>query len=125
MRTHSIRIAAVLLAVLGVGCSSGGNTYTCSFAASVGVCYQWTTSDSLSSTQISELQDACTAGGGAGSGTFSTGSNCPSSNRVGSCALSDVGVSGVSYAWVLYSPAYTATTGQAFCTEVSGTWTAG
>ncbi|HMK73349.1 MAG TPA: hypothetical protein VK454_08410 [Myxococcaceae bacterium] len=124
MRKSLIGLAAAVLAVAASGCSSSSsNTYTCDFSAAVGFCYEWSTASSLSSSEISQLQAACT-GGGAG-GTFSTGTTCSSTNRVGQCTFSNFGVSGVSYIWVLYSPTYTATTGQTFCTQSGGSWTAG
>ena len=118
MHKGFIRLAAVLLAVAASGCSSS-NTYVCNFAASVGLCYEWTTSDS---SYESAFQQACT-GGGSG-GTFSTGGSCPSTNRVGTCTIPFTSAN-ATYQWVLYSPTFTASTGQQACTAEGGTWTAG
>jgi hypothetical protein len=125
MRRALIGLVALLVAAAASGCSSSSNnTYTCDFSAAVGFCYEWSTANSLSSSEISQLQAACT-GSGSGGGTFSTGTTCSATNRVGTCTFSNFGVSGVSYIWVLYSPSYTATSGQTFCTQSGGTWTAG
>jgi len=124
MHQKIIRLAAGLLALAAAGCSSSTTTYTCNFASTVGQCFEWSTTESLSSSEVSQLQTACT--GGVAGGTFATGATCSSTNRVGTCTFSAYGaVSGVTYAWALYSPTYTATTGQAYCTTAGGTWTAG
>lgn len=121
MRKGMMSLVAAMLAVAVSGCSSSSNTYVCSFAASVGLCYVWTTPDSLNSSQQSALQTACTSGGAA-AGTFSVGGTCPSTNRVGTCALPTQ--SGWTYSWAYYPP-FNATTGQQECTASGGTWTAG
>lgn len=123
MRNRLIAFVAVVFVATGFGCGGSGNTYTCSFAASAGVCWEWQTPQALTSQQVTQLQSACTAGG-AGA-TFSTGGTCPSASRIGSCALTNSQVSGTSYKYVFYAPTYTVTSGQQFCTGLSGTWTAG
>jgi hypothetical protein len=113
----------VVLAVAATGCGgSSGNIYSCNFAASAGLCYDYSSAQPLPSAQVTQLQTACTTGG---AGTFSTSSTCPSASRVGSCALTNTQMSGVTVKYVFYSPAYTAATGQQFCTSLTGTWTAG
>jgi len=116
MRKGMMSLAAAVLAVAASGCSSS-NTYVCSFAASDGLCWEWTTSDS---SYQSAIQQSCTTGGG----TFSNGGSCPSTNRVGTCAI-PFPSAGVTYQWSLYNPPFTATTGQQACTAEGGTWTAG
>ncbi len=125
MRNRLIGFVVVVLAIAAVGCggSSSGNTYTCSFAASYGACWEWSAPQALPSAQVTQLQTACTSGGAAGS--FSTGSTCPSASRVGTCALTNTQVSGVTYKYVFYSPIYTAASGQQICASLTGTWTAG
>ena len=128
MRIGSIGFVALLLAVGALGCGdsnsgSNANTYTCSFAASSGVCYQWTAPQTLTSAQVSQLQTACTTGNPPG--TFASGANCPSASRVGTCTLANTQVSGVTYKWVLYSPTFTAANGQTLCAAANGTWVAG
>ena len=122
MRKGLMSLAAALLAVAASGCSSSSNTYVCDFATSVGLCYEWTTANSLSSSEVSALEAACTSGGTAG--TFSTGGSCPSTNRVGICTIPFPNT-GIGYQWTMYSPTFTATTGQQACTAEGGTWTAG
>jgi hypothetical protein len=124
MHKQFIGVAAVILAVATFGCGSSNNTFTCSYAASIGYCYEWTSPSALNSSQVSQLQQQCTNSGIAGA-TFSTGSTCPTANRVGTCAVSNPQLSYVNYKFVLYSPAYNAQTGQTFCTASNGTWTAG
>jgi hypothetical protein len=124
MRNRLIGFIVVVLAVAAVGCGgSSGNTYTCNFAASYGACYEWDAPQALPSAQVTQLQTACTSG--AAAGTFSTGSTCPSASRVGTCALTNSQVSGVTYKYVFYGPTYTAASGQQACASLTGTWTAG
>ncbi|SRR6266851_2611599 len=125
MRNRLIGFIVVVLAVAAVGCggSSNGNTYTCSFAASYGICLEWSAAQALTSAQVTQLQNACTSVGVASS--FSTGSTCPSASRVGTCALTNSQVSGTTYKYVFYSPIYTAASGQQICASLTGTWTAG
>jgi len=125
MRKRLMSVASVMLTLAAFGCGGSSNSWTCNFASSVGGCYEWSASSvSLTSAQVSELQQQCTASGLAGA-TFSTGSTCPSNNRVGTCQFTQVQVPGVSYKWVLYSPNYNAQSGQAFCNAAAGTWTPG
>ena len=124
MRKRLMSVAGAVLTLAAFGCGGSSNSWTCT-SSSVGVCYEWSASSvSLTSAQVSELQQQCTASGLAGA-TFSTGSTCPSTNRVGTCQFTQVQVPGVSYKWVLYSPNYNAQSGQALCTSNSGTWTSG
>src|SRR5258708_2660725 len=122
MRNRLIGFVVVVLAVAAVGCGgSSGNLYSCNFAASSGLCYDWSSPQALPSAQLTQIQTSCTAA----AGTFSTGSTCPSASRVGSCALTNTQMSGVTIKYAFYSPAYTAASGQQFCTTLTGTWTAG
>ncbi len=122
MRNRLIGFVVVVLAVAAVGCGgSSGNTYSCNFAASAGLCYDYSAPTPLPSAQVTQLQTSCTGA----AGTFSTGSTCPSASRVGSCALTNSQMSGVTFKYAFYSPAYTAASGQQFCTTLTGTWTAG
>ena len=124
MRNPLISLVVVVLAVAAFGCGgSNGNGYTCSYAASVGICAELSTSQALTSQQVTTIQNYCTAGGGL-SGTFSTGMTCPSASRVGICTMNNTQVNGVTFKLAFYSPTYTATTGQQTCAVV-GTWTAG
>jgi hypothetical protein len=121
MRNPLISLVVVVLAVAAFSCGgSSGNTYTCNFASSAGVCWEWTSQQALTSQQVTTIQNACTTG----AGTYSTGGSCPSASRVGTCTLTNSQVSGTTFKWELYSPTYTATTGQQICGFV-GTWTAG
>lgn len=125
MRNRSIGFGfvVVVLALTAAGCGgSNANTYTCNFAASSGLCYEYSASQALTSAQVTQLQSSCTTGG---AGTFATGSTCPSASRVGSCALTNAQASGVTVKYAFYSPTYTAASGQQFCTTLTGTWTAG
>lgn len=114
----------VVLAVAAFGCGGNGNTYTCTYSASAGICAEWDAAQALNSSQVTTLQNYCTSGVGI-TGTFSTGVTCPSASRVGTCALTTTQVSGTSSKFVFYTPIYSATTGQQACTAFSGTWTAG
>jgi hypothetical protein len=114
----------VVLAVAAVGCGGSSNTYSCNFAASIGLCYDYSSPQALTAAQVTQLQNACTAG--AAAGAFSTTSSCPSAGRVGSCALPNTQMTGVTIKYAFYSPNYTAASGQQFCTtNLTGTWTAG
>jgi len=117
-------LAGVVMGVAAAGCSSN-NTYTCNFSTTVGLCYEWSTSSSLSSSEVTALQEACTGSGLAGA-SFTTGGSCPSTNRVGLCTL-NFPASGysVTYQWAYYSPTFTAANGQTACAAEGGTWTAG
>ncbi len=122
-RLIGLGFAVVVFALAAVSCGgSNSNIYSCNFAASAGLCYEYSSPVALTSTQVTQLQSSCTTGG---AGTFSTSASCPSASRVGSCALSNAQMAGVSIKYVFYSPAYTAVTGQQFCTTLTGTWTAG
>jgi hypothetical protein len=120
MRRGMVGLAAVVMAVVAAGCSSN-STYTCNFTASVGICYQWSTSESLTSAEVDALQQACT-GSGLGGATFTNGGSCPSTNRVGTCSFS---ASNVSYSWAYYTPTFNATDAQTACAGAGGTWSAG
>ena len=126
MRKRIIALVSFVVAVGVFGCSSSsGTTISCTFASTsglTGVCYQWTSTQTLNQQQISALSSACTSAG-TGS-TFNEGQNCTSTNRVGTCALTS-SVAGVTYDWVFYSPTYNTTSGAAFCNQAGGTWTAG
>ena len=125
MRKRSMSVAGAMLTLAAIGCGGSTNSWTCNFASSVGGCYEWSASGvSLTSAQVSELQQQCTASGLAGA-TVSTGSTCPSTNRVGTCQFTQVQVPGVSYKIVLYTPNYNAQSGLAFCNAAGGTWTQG
>ena len=122
MRNRLIGFVVVVLTVAAVGCGgSSGNLYTCNFGASAGYCQEWNALSALPSAQVTQFQNSCTVAGG----TYSTGSTCPSASRVGSCALTNSQMSGVTFKYAFYSPAYTAASGQQFCTTLTGTWTAG
>jgi hypothetical protein len=122
MRNRLIGFVVVVLAVAATGCGgSSGNTYSCNFAASAGLCYDYSSPQPLPAAQVTQLQSACTTGGA----TFSTSSTCPSASRVGSCALTNSQMAGVTLKYAFYSPTYTAASGQQFCTTLTGTWTAG
>jgi len=123
MRKRWMSVAGAMLTLAAFGCGGTSNSWTCNFASSVGACYEWSSATSLNSTQVSQIQQVCTGSGQAGA-TFSTGSTCPSTNRVGSCQFTNT-LSGVTYKWVLYSPSYNAQSGQAFCSANGGTWTQG
>ena len=129
MRDRSVGfVAALVLAVAAFSCGGsssggGGNTYTCNFATSAGICWEWTAPSSLTSAQQSQLQTACT--GGNPPGTFATGASCPSTNRVGTCAYNNTQVAGVSYKIRFYSPNWNTTTGAQACPASVGTWTPG
>src|SRR5262249_30581668 len=86
---------AVVLAAIVFGCGSDNskNTFTCNYAASAGVCADFTSSQSLSSAQQSQIQTACTTTNPPG--TFSSGATCPTANRVGTCTVNNSGVQGV------------------------------
>jgi len=114
----------VVLAATGFGCGLGGTSYTCTFGATYGVCWEWDAPVPPPSSQVTQLQNACTSGVGV-TGTFSSGASCPSANRVGTCTMHTTQLIGVTYKLVYYSPAFTATTGQAACTTSNGTWTPG
>lgn len=124
MRKRLMSVAGAMLTLAAFGCGGSSNSWTCNFASSVGGCYEWNSSVSLSSSQVSQLQQQCTGSGLVGA-MFSTGSTCPSTNRVGSCQFTNLQVPGVSYKWVLYSPNFNAQSGQAFCTSNGGSWTSG
>jgi hypothetical protein len=126
MRNRSIALGFVVvgLALAAASCGgSSGNAYSCNLSASVGLCYDWSSPQALTSAQVTQLQNACTSGVAAG--TFSTSSTCPSASRVGSCALTNSQMAGVTLKYAFYSPTYTAASGQQFCTTLTGTWTAG
>jgi hypothetical protein len=124
MRNPLISLVVVVLAVAAFSCGgSSPNGYTCNYSASVGICAEWSASQSLTSQQVTTLQNYCTAGGGL-SGTFSTGMTCPSASRVGICTMNNTQVNGVTFKLAFYGPTYTAATGQLYCGFV-GTWTAG
>jgi len=119
-----IGIAVLSFAALGLGCSSSNTaTYSCNFPTGIGYCYEWTATPPLTTDQINALQVSCTSAA-IGSGTFSNGGSCSSTNRVGLCTLSYPSA-GVTYQWFLYSPAFNANTGQTACASSGGTWTAG
>ena len=118
-----IGVAGLFVALLGSGCGSSTATYSCSFPASVGYCYEWTANPPLTTGEINAIEVTCTSAT-IGAGTFSNGGSCSSTNRVGLCSL-NYPTAGVTYQWSLYSPAFTANTGQTACTSGGGTWTAG
>ena len=124
MHKRLMSVAGAMLTLAWFGCGGSSNSWTCNFASSVGFCYEWKSSVSLTSSEVSQLQQQCTGSGLAGA-TFSTGSTCPSTNRVGSCQSTNLQVPGASYKLVLYSPNYNAQSGQAFCNANGGTWTPG
>jgi len=115
--------AGLVLALAAFSCGGSGNTYTCNFAANSGLCWEWSTSQSLSSSEQSQLQTACTSNNPPG--TFSNGASCPSTNRVGTCSINAGQVNSVSYKIKFYSPTWTAASGQQACPASLGTWTAG
>jgi hypothetical protein len=134
-----VGVAAAVLGVTALGCGGKSNsaTWTCDWSASIGFCRERSAPNYLDSSEVSQLQQAeqqsCTSSSGP-RGAFSTGSNCPSMNRVGSCAVSYVqGERGVPYDMAWYSPIHSAQAGQSACTAFcSGhapicisTWTAG
>jgi hypothetical protein len=131
-RKLTIAWLGAVLAVAAFGCgggsdsaglgngSNGMKTYTCNFA-SHGFCYEFAAPSSITSAQESQLQNACTSGGGSG---FSSGTTCPSAGRVGTCAYANSSVAGVPWKWMFYAP-NTAASGQSTCASSGGTWTAG
>ncbi len=126
MHKQTICLAAIAFALCTAGCSSSSSSsFSCTFSSTstlASSCYQWTSPQSLTSQQISDLSTACTsASTGA---TFSQGQSCSTTNSVGTCSFSSP-ESGVTYGWVFYSPTYNTTSGAAFCAEAQGTWTAG
>jgi len=125
MRNSSVGFgAALVLVATAFGCGgSSGNSYTCNFAAAAGLCWEWTAPQSLTSAQQSQLQTACTTNNPPG--TFSTGANCPSASRVGTCSVNISQVPGESYKIKFYSPTWTAATGQQACPSSLGSWTPG
>lgn len=125
MTARIVGLGVALCVIVGAGCGgSSGNsstTFSCNNAAAY-FCFDETVPSSLSSSQVTQLQNACTNSGW----TFSSGASCPSTNRVGSCSLTNTtGVSGVSVKERFYSPGYTAQNAQLICTQQSGTWTPG
>jgi hypothetical protein len=130
MTRRIVGLGLALCTIVAVGCGGSGGgggggttTYSCNFTAT-SFCYEWTAPAALTSAQVTQLQAACT-GGGAG-GVFATGPACPTVSRVGTCALANnTGVPGVVYNYRFYSPGFTASSGQTFCTNLRGTWTAG
>jgi len=114
----SVCFATLLLS----GCSNT-QTYTCAFSTSVGYCWEWTATPPLTVTESNALAASCSAAT-VGTGTYLIGGTCTTANRVGLCTIPYPSV-GVTYQWSVYSPAYTATTGQTLCTAQGGTWTAG
>ena len=130
MRKQFIGTAVAILAVAAFGCGGTSNrneTWTCNASASFGFCYEWSAPNYLNPSEASKLQQTlqenCT-GSGLGD-IFSTGANCPTTDRVGTCAVSHVQGRGVPENMVWYSPAHSSHSGQASCTSVGGTWTPG
>ena len=123
MTGRIVGLGLALCTIVGTGCggSNSGYTFSCNYASS-NFCFDETVPSSVSSSQQTQLQNGCTNGGG----TYSNGASCPTSNRVGTCALPNTtGVSGVTLNERFYSPGFTASTAQMICTQQSGTWTAG
>ena len=117
--------AMFVLTVLGCGgTSNSSDTWTCNQAASTGLCYEWSAPKYLNSSDVGQLQQAlqqnCTSSQGA---MFSIGANCPTMNRIGTCAVSYVQERGVPENIVLYAPTHSAPAGQAVCASARGTWT--
>src|SRR5262249_26780972 len=116
--------AGLVVALAAFSCGgSSGNTYTCNFAANSGICWEWTTSQSLSSSQQSQLQTACTSNNPPG--TYATGANCPSPTRVGTCPVNNTKENSVTYKIKFSPPPWTAAWGKQPCPASIGTWTAG
>ena len=127
MRKRFIGGAAAMFVLSAFGCggtSNSSDTWTCNQAASTGFCYEWSTPNYLNSSDVSQLHQALqqnrTSSQG---GMFSSGANCPTMNRVGTCAVSYVQESGVPENIVLYAPTHSAQAGQALCDGARGTWT--
>ncbi len=124
-------LALCTIVALGCGGGSGGGpvgsiTISCNFTDR---CFDETVPSSLTSAQMTQLQNGCTGGA-----MFGNGSACPTASRVGTCALGNFffGVPGFIMAPSangvderFYSPGYTALTAQQTCTAQGGTWTAG
>ncbi|SRR6266849_5540075 len=125
MTGRFVGLNLALWTIVAAGCggssNSGGTTFSCNNAAA-NFCFDETVPSSLNSSQVTQLQNACTNSGW----TFSNGSSCPTANRVGTCMLTNTtGVSGLSYRERFYSPGFTASSAQMICTQQNGTWTAG
>jgi hypothetical protein len=91
------------------GCGSSGTACT-EKTGTTQVCVTYSGGDS------SDYGTACTAAGG------TTSSSCPTANALGTCALTEAGVSETE---TYYSGgALTASTAQSACTESGGKWTA-
>jgi len=131
MRNRFSGATAAMLALTAFGCggsqtSNIGDTWTCNQAVSTGFCYEWSAPSYLNSSDLSQFQQAlqqnCTNSQG---GIFSTGANCPTMNRVGTCAISYDQERGVPENILLYAPTHSFQAGQDVCAEARGTWTPG
>jgi len=111
-----------VVAVLGIGCTNTA-TYSCTFPAALGYCYEWIASPPLTNAEINTIAAGCSSAT-IGTGTFSNGGSCSSTNRLGVCSL-PYSVAGVTYQWSYYSPPFTASTAQSGCITSGGIWSAG
>jgi hypothetical protein len=126
MHERFIRVAAAMLVLAAFGCGGRTNvsdTWTC-YDRLRGFCYENSAPSYLSSSEVSQLQQSlgqnCTASGG----KYSTGSDCPTESRVGTCVISEMvhPERQIPYNWGWYAPNHSAETGQTFCSGIKGTW---
>jgi hypothetical protein len=117
----TLLVGIVLLVGCGGGGSDGGNdggpgtvALSCVLSAQAGPgCLEWSVSQT---TPADGFRQSCTQQGG----TFVSGA-CPATNRIGTCALVQLGVNAK---MVFYTPATVASAQQA-CAAASGVWTTG